>query len=120
MIILFVPLNAFSGTLQSILDESQHHFGRSLNSNQDNYVLGFKYYLNQADNEIIIQKGNGFNAHFVQTSVLLGGGVKRWFLFTKRPAKSLSGIGVGGYIMTRNNNLDNSLFPLGIAMRVSW
>lgn len=122
IVILFAPLNAFSGSLQSIINESQYRFEHDLNSKQDNYLLGFKYYLNQVDNEILLlhKKSSSFNDRFEQTSVLLGGGLKRWYLFTKRPAKSRSGLGVGGYIMTRNNDLDNSVFPLGVAMRVSW
>jgi len=121
MLVLFTPLSVSAGSLQGIIDGPAHLFGRAQNDTQDNYVVGVKYYLNQQnEKEILLQQGDGLSQRFVQSSVQLGGGVKRWYLFTKRPANSLSGIGVGAYMMTRNNDLDDTVFPLGVAMRVSW
>ena len=111
IIFLFTPITAFSGELHGIINGKAYHFDRSQDWNENNYGLGFEYDFEHRGDWIPLITGSSFKDSFNQTSIYLGGGIKRRFLFSKDPSGFHADVGVVGFLMTRKDYNDNKPFP---------
>lgn len=110
-IVLFIPLNVFCGELHGVINGKAYHFDRSQDWNENNYGLGFEYDFDARGDWIPLITGSSFKDSFKQTSLYLGGGVKRRFLLTKDASGFHADVGIVGFLMTRKSHNDNKPFP---------
>lgn len=110
-IVLCSSFNVFAGELHGIINGKAYHFDRSQDWNENNYGLGFEYDFEQQGDWLPLITGSSFKDSFNQTSLYLGGGVKRRFQLSKDPSGLHFDLGVVGFLMTRKDYKDNQPFP---------
>lgn len=111
LLIFCSSFNVYGGELHGIINGKAYHFDRSQDWNENNYGLGFEYDFDQHGDWIPLITGSSFKDSFNQTSIYLGGGVKRRFLLSKDPTGFHFDIGAVGFLMTRKDHNDNKPFP---------